>query len=477
MIGFLKDLGIYGIIPIISKFIGFLLVPIYTRAFSTGEFGVIGMYSSIAMLAVFFINLEIYTAVGRYFYDCDNSVDRSRLVSTGLWFNVIMAAIVISVFLLFKKSIYQIFFANTDSYSTYYIVSLWIPLQAIYSYFSVMMRFEKKPKLYLYISISQLLLRMLAIIVLVVVLKIGINGFFWGNIIGEIFGISCMIILLKKYLSFSFDKNILIKLLSFALPFVPGLLIFGFQRPLANYIIQERLTYSDLGLFSLGLKVVSLLSIINFGLKMAWRPYLYEQISAGNSRKNNEKDLRRIFNFFLVVLGFSALFLSLFSKEIISIISTQEYYNAYVIVGFLSISVSLEILIQIVGIGPEITKKTYWKIFISIIGFIGTICSLYFMIGKLGLISIPLAFLIGNIVKLAISWLITIKITSLKFSVIPTIIIFSALIAINVVILQYQFFIWQKLLFICIVFIILLYKYMDEIKRFIPQFMHSTVRK
>jgi O-antigen/teichoic acid export membrane protein len=460
MFKFLKNFGIYGIIPILNKFIGFLLVPIYTRTFSTEEFGIVEMYRSVAMFAVFFISMEIYTAVGRYFYDYDNNKDRSVLVSTGLWFNVITAVMVISVLLLFHNTFYQMLFNNTDSYSTYYIVLLWIPLQAIYSYFSVMMRFEKKPKLFLYITISQLLFRTLTIIILVIVLKIGINGIFLGNIIGEIFGITCLIILLKKYLTFSFNKKILIKLLLFALPLVPGLLIFGMQRPWANYIIQKNLTYSDLGLFSLGLKVVSVLTIINYGLKMAWRPYLYEQIAKGNYGS----DIRKIFNFFLIILGFSSLFISLFSKEIIFIISTQEYYKAYVIVGFLSISVSFEILVQIIGIGPEITKKTYWKIIINVIGVIVTICSLYLLIGNLGLISIPIAFLIGNIVKFAISWLITVKMTSLKFSTVPIILISSALIAINIVILYYHFFIWQKILFMIIMFIIMIYRYRNVIK-------------
>lgn len=455
MIKFLKDLGIYGVLPIFSKFIGFLLVPIYTRIFSPEDFGLIEMYSSAAMFIIFFISMEIYTAVGRYFYESKTKDDRNSLVSTGLWFNVISSVFFVAFILIFKNFISSKYL-NIDSVnSTYYAVVLWIPLNAIYSYLSVMMRFEKKPKVYVIINSIQIIIRLTTIILLVLVAKIGISGLFWGNIFGELFGIIAITFYLKKYISFVFNKKILFKLLMFALPLLPGLLLLGLQRPWANYIIQKQLSYSDLGLYSLGLRVVSVFTIISFALKMAWRPYLYEQVAKGNFNR----DTKRIFNFFLIVLCFTAVVLSLFAKEIVVLISTKNYLNSYKVVGFLSINIVLQILSQFIGIGPEIKKKTYWITIQSATQVLITIASLKIMISIFSLVGIPIALLLGSLTSFMISWLVTEKMLDINFPKITIMVSLMFLIALNLIQLKYELVFLSKIAILLMVLVTVLVKY------------------
>lgn len=455
MFKFLKDLGIYGILPIFSKFIGFLLVPIYTRVFSPEDFGMIEMYSSAAMFIIFFISMEIYTAVGRYFFETKAEEDRSILVSTGLWFNVISSFFFVALVLILKNLIASKYLNIATIDSTYYAVVLWIPLNAIYSYLSVMMRFEKKPKVFVTVNVIQIIVRLTTIILLVVVAKIGISGLFVGNIAGELFGIIAISIYLKKYISFVFNRNILIKLLRFSLPLLPGLLLIGLQKPWANYIIQSQLSYTDLGLYSLGLRIVSLFTIISFGFRMAWRPYLYEQVAKGNFNR----DTKRIFKFFLVVLSFAAVLLSLFAKEIVILISTEQYLDSFKVVGFLTINVMLQILGQIIGIGPEITKKTYWITIKSVIQVVVTIASLKILTSSFGLVGIPIALLSGTLASFLIMWAVTEKMLKINFPKLSIALSFAFLIVLNVIQLNYEFIIWQKAIIMILVFAVLFTQY------------------
>jgi O-antigen/teichoic acid export membrane protein len=332
-----------------------------------------------------------------------------------------------------------------------------------------MMRFEKKPKVFLMVSLLQVIIRLSTIIMLVVFIKIGISGIFWGNIAGEIFGIVAISIYLRKYLSFSFDRKILSKLLLFSLPLLPGLLILGFQKPWANYIVQKNLSYADLGLYSLGLRVVSVFTIISYGLKMAWRPYLYEQVAKGDF----SRDTKRIFNFFLVGLSFASIVLSIFAKEIIVLISTKDYLNAFMVIGFLSINALLQILRQIIGIGPEIKKKTYWITVSGVIQVFVTIGSLPFLLKAFGLVGIPLALMLGSLAAFIISWILTERMLAIHFPKYTIIISLSMLIAINVILLNFDFLIWQKILFIVLVLVTIGWRYnkfLKQVLSMIPEF-------
>ena len=56
---FLKSLSIYGILPVFTKFAGFLLVPIYVRVLSQYDYGVVELIVSTISFATYLINMEL----------------------------------------------------------------------------------------------------------------------------------------------------------------------------------------------------------------------------------------------------------------------------------------------------------------------------------------------------------------------------------------------------------------------------------
>ena len=80
MKSFFKQVTIYGVLPVAGKFIGFFLVPIYARVFSSAEFGVVELLVTLAHFLMFACNLEFYTAIGRFFYDSNSLDERKKLI-------------------------------------------------------------------------------------------------------------------------------------------------------------------------------------------------------------------------------------------------------------------------------------------------------------------------------------------------------------------------------------------------------------
>ena len=76
---FIKSVSIYGISPIIGKFIGLFLIPVYTRVLIPAEFGALDIYMAFAHFASALIGLELYTGVGRHYYDSDKINNKQKL--------------------------------------------------------------------------------------------------------------------------------------------------------------------------------------------------------------------------------------------------------------------------------------------------------------------------------------------------------------------------------------------------------------
>ena len=65
----LKNILLFAISSFIPKLLGFVLIPIYTGALSTEEYGIADLISATSQLAVPVFSLTIYDAVLRYTVD------------------------------------------------------------------------------------------------------------------------------------------------------------------------------------------------------------------------------------------------------------------------------------------------------------------------------------------------------------------------------------------------------------------------
>lgn len=80
---FLKNIAIFGIGNIGTKFIAFFMVPVYTNVLSASEYGTIDLIAAVSMLAVPLLTLNVEEAVMRF--SLDKNADYSMILSCGLF--------------------------------------------------------------------------------------------------------------------------------------------------------------------------------------------------------------------------------------------------------------------------------------------------------------------------------------------------------------------------------------------------------
>lgn len=387
---FVKSFSVYGFLPVFTKFAGFLLVPIYVRVLSQYDYGIVELILSTVGFLTYIINLEFYGAVGRFYFDREGLPGRQRLISTGLFMTLASALLIAAICLMFQGGLHDLLFPSGKYLIELRLGLLWAVISAVSTYLSIIPRYEKMAKRFVLYNIITVLVRLLSTILFVVVLRLGIKGILYGNLMGA----SCSTVLYavssKKYFVFKFSFPEAREIAQFALPLVPGILLIALYQPLMRTLISRVYNMETLGVFSFAYRLTTIMAIVESGIRLSWRPLLYENIRKDNFGSEYKK-ISRFAGTLLLLLGIGII---TFAKEIIMIVGTRQYIGSLYIISFLVIANVLMNLDSLRGFGFEIAKRTYMITLINVFSRGLGLLFLWFIALRFKLIGIGLAFLI-----------------------------------------------------------------------------------
>jgi O-antigen/teichoic acid export membrane protein len=164
-----------------------------------------------------------------------------------------------------------------------------------------------------------------------------------------------------------FSLSALYEMLGFGVWLIPGN-IAGWALSLSDrYIIQFYLGSANVGIYSLGYRLGSLIEI---GLKtpfsLAWSPIIFRAF-----RENRIMACRlitRTFTIFNALGIFFSLGLGLFAEDLIRLFSTEEYLPASVVIPMVALTVLVSSWENMLGIGLYVYGKTYFFPIILLFG-------------------------------------------------------------------------------------------------------------
>jgi len=389
-----KQSIVYSLGGFISPLIAIFMVPIYTRIFIPDDYGVISLVQmTITFLAVFLI-LGTDNASGRYYLDPESDQDRKLTASTAMFFRVAMLVGGCSVFVCFSEEISQLIF-KTSTYSKYLIIAAaTLPFGYCATLCLNLLRFNFRSVSYAILSVANLLVNVSLIILLVVVWKWGITGVFAASLISSILFFFIYLLITKRYFSLSFSTKRLKELLQYGVPLVPyGITLYLIQN-CDRYFLSYFSTLDKVGLYSLGFQLANLLTLLFVGTGLAWGPFVFSTYKEREIKPVYSKVMDYIVSAtFFVVIG-----LSFFSREILMVFTTSQYFGAYVVVPFLALYLAFYHLGLRMSFGIHIAKKTYHFTWISAVTAAINIGFNFLLVPLYGMIGAAIATLICSIV-------------------------------------------------------------------------------
>ncbi len=355
----LKQLGketlVYGLAGVISKFIAFFLLPIYTRIFSPQDYGVIGIITTTMAAVSIFVVLGLDAAAGRWYYDSEDIQDRKRSIASWAITQAAVATLFGLLIFLNAKSLGMLLLNQEKAGIYFQYAGIWLPTTVLGMVATNWLRFQRRPWATAIFALATSLSNILLAIFFVIVLHRGLSGVYQAQVFAGILSTILAIFILRDWINpryFSLPR--LSAMLRFALPLIPGSMAYWIVNFSDRYFVQYYTNTAEVGLYQVGASLASAVAILTGAFQQAWGPFALSIYPQKDSRKVYAETL----SIYLVITCLATVSLTLLAPEIINLAATRQYSGASTVIGFLSMSYVLIGLTYIAATGPTIMKRS-----------------------------------------------------------------------------------------------------------------------
>lgn len=348
---------VYSLASIFSRFIQILLIPLYTRILNPEDYGVLSVVVTVSSLISIFVGLQLDSSAFRWYVDSEEISDRKKTIASWTWCQLTLSAIFVLLTWLFRTSLGNfVLSAEATNIGNYLVISMATVLLGTFELvLLVLFRMERRKWAIFTILVAGLTATIILTIVFVVYLDLRLYGIFYAAFISALIKTLIYLFLLGDWIAPKyFNLQRLKEMLRYSFPFVPAALFLWIVALIDRVFLVKYSSAADAGLYHIANNIASSVAIVVGGFLQAWSPFAFSI----SKQPNSKKTYALVLEGFLAVTCFMSLGISFFSPEVLRVLTTMDYFNAYDTVGLLCLSFVLQGVYQISGIGLALERKT-----------------------------------------------------------------------------------------------------------------------
>jgi len=382
---------IYSLGNLSTKLIGFILLPLYTKHITVAEYGVLGILEITIMILTHILILGQPQAYIR-FHNSEEYNKKSTLFT--LFIFLFSISLLVNVIGQHCSSILSSYFSKPGEFEIYFKLCFYIiPLQVINNLFLSALRAREKSIVFAIGNIIRLGIVLGFNIYFVAFAQLGIKGVLYSYLIGD----SLLLLFLLPFIISEMIPKFETKILKAALHFGIPLIFTSLAGMLLNmgdrYILKLLVNYHEVGLYNLGYKVAGVLNMLfiqSFSLSLL--PMVYKMYGKPGDKRYYSKML----TYFLFVLFWAGLGLTLFGKELITLLALNpDYWSAYQVVPYIILGYIFSGGNYVVSLGLYLKMKTNYVAFNTIGAAILNIVLNFILIPQFKMIGAAIATIIS----------------------------------------------------------------------------------
>lgn len=414
-----KDTVVYGLTNIVSKFLNWLLAPLYIRVLATSaEYGIVtNLYAWVSVILVV-LTLGLETGLFRFI----NTSDRPQQVYATC---LKVLSIPVLLFLIIGLSEMQTIadflkYPLHPEYVGMFVVI--VALDALMSLPFAYLRYLHKPwrfAFYKFLFIGLNIAFNLFFLIVCPWLEgkgvslpgwlyqpgMGVGYIFISNLLAS--GIEALMMLpLFRYGLRGFDVSLLRKLALYCGPLVLLGLAGDFNKMagqvLIPYLYEDHMEgMTALGIFGGNLKISVIMVMFLQAFRFAYDPFVFSKM------KSRDADRAYTMAMTYFILFASVIFLGvMYWIDVFKIIVRPDYYSGLVIVPWMMLSEILFGIYYNLSVWYKVTDRTYFGAIFSVIGLIVTLTIITLGVPRYGFIACAWAAVSCNLVMLFLSYLL-----------------------------------------------------------------------
>ncbi len=322
------DTFTYGIFILIGRFLTFLLTPFYTNYLTVEEVGDVGNFFALIAFVNVIYSFGMDAAFFR-FYSKDN-LEQSRIAFTYSYLTIFAISVVFSLVLIFSTSSIAGYLTNLPDAQSVVKLATLVPLTdclMVVPY--AFLRITRQVWKFSIIRFTLIIIAVAFNIYFVVILRIGIKGVFYAQLIANVVGFALFIPILFKLFLFRWNFKLFKEMFKYGFPTVPatfsGIILQVVDRPILRYLTDSH----QVGIYMVNYRLAIPMMLFVAMYDYAWRPFYLTHYESEDA-----KDLfARIFKYFVYFAG----------------------------VIFLANGFFIEYVIRLPFFGGKFIEPTYWE--------------------------------------------------------------------------------------------------------------------
>lgn len=310
-----------------SKFISFFMVPLYTFALTTSEYGTVDIIQSTVMLLTPFVSFGIGDIVVLYLVQKREPIEKT--VSNA----IVMLALGNSVILLFILLLDKIgLFTN---YVLFLIILVF--LQSFYTILQSIARGLDKVKLFALSGILYTVVLVTMNYLLLVKFNSKITGYLISLVLSNL--VCCLYLIsklkLNQFLHFScIDFEMIKKVLKLSIPLLPTAILWTLMNVADKYTIVFFNGTSGNGIYTVAHKIPTIIATLYSIFQSAWQIATFE-FSSKSERSQSYSSLFELLTCALFIIGS---ILILVCEPFVVVFCEKSYYSAWNVMNILVLS-------------------------------------------------------------------------------------------------------------------------------------------
>lgn len=405
-----KDLLLYGVMGGVSKVIGFILLPIFVRVFSTDEYGIVDTISIFTSLLAMSMSLALPSALNRFFYD-DRIEKNNDFFSTLLFFVSGISILGFILLVLFSDEVSELLLGSSE-YSIYIVLAgITAIFQSMHRLSEALIRLRKKIIQYNLINIGQTLMFVALSLSGVFLFEMGVLAIFYAMLFSYIATFFIGLIMNRSYLTLKFDLKLLKQSMSHSFPMFPAVFVTWANSQLDRLVLLTFVGLSGVGIFGAGYRISNVTMLFTKIFRKAWNPFAMEILSDSDSDQVYIKALT-FYTCFFALLSLSIVF---FSKEVLYLIVTPDYYESIFVIPWLIGATVVHGALNMINIGTIITGKTFANSVAAWSGFFANLILTIFLVQLYGIQGAAIGTFTAELINAIILWNRSNYLTEIRF--------------------------------------------------------------
>ncbi len=329
----LINIIIYTFFRVLRKGMGFFLIPVYTKFLSTEEYGIVGVVLSISLLLTVFFNLSIDSTIIRFYFKKNQEADYHKNLYGSILSIILSLTFISFIFFAFTSEwILAPFLSGVSIYPYVYLALLIVASEQIFSMHQKILQAMQNAFRFAIQNLTRFVLKLTLIITFVVIFKFGAEGVLGASAItGVVFFIFSSAILIKNY-GLKWNKPILKECFAYSLPLIPNRFAAIAIMSVNKLFVNSLKSTADAGIFHLATQIGYILTMLTDSIQRAYLPWCYDQLE--NHGMKGRAKIVHASKVIIIFLSTIALLISLFCKEIITLIAFGDFKRAWVVVPF-----------------------------------------------------------------------------------------------------------------------------------------------